>query len=323
VMGPLGRHNEAAQKQLQQAQQDLAACREAAEQAKSQPRGPGRRKDHAKHIGRAETLLQECLNKVQQCSDRLEQARQAVRGVGDDYHPFDAQTGAAVQAEEVHKRLEQRLEALQQVAQQAELPERAQQAIAKGKRWVEALVAAMAWFWGVSRVLVEELDLPEEAEQAVYEKLLPGLYWQQAAPRARTAEEKHQKAELGERLLKEAWAPAGVLSKLPQQQQEQVKRVSNEVVGLFQRSSSCVEGRNSRLSLFHHGQTRLSAAKLKALTVIHNYHSTRADGTTAAERFFGKKPRDMFNWLLQRLPDLPGSAAKRPKTAVQPTVKAG
>jgi hypothetical protein len=40
--------------------------------------------------------------------------------------------------------------------------------------------------------------------------------------------------------------------------------VSNEVVGLFARSSSCVEGRNGRLALFHHGQTRLSAGRLNA-----------------------------------------------------------
>jgi len=69
-----------------------------------------------------------------------------------------------------------------------------------------------------------------------------------------------------------------MLSRLRQEDQEAVKRVSNEVVGLFARSSSCVAGRNGRLSLFHHGQTRLSAGRLKALTVIHNYLSERADG---------------------------------------------
>ena len=59
------------------------------------------------------------------------------------------------------------------------------------------------------------------------------------------------------------------------------------------------------------------------MTVIHNYQSTRPDGTTAAERFFGKKPRDVFNWLLERLPDLPRPAAKRPQRATQPPALAG
>ena len=54
---------------------------------------------------------------------------------------------------------------------------------------------------------------------------------------------------------------------------------------------------------------------LAALTVLHNYFSRRADGTTAAERFFGQKPDDLFGWLLQRLPELPRPAQPRPRKA--------
>ncbi len=184
-------------------------------------------------------------------------------------------------------------------------------------------MGTIAWFWTVARICVEELNLSEEVERAVYERLLPGLYWQQAARRGRTAEQRQDKEVLAEELLKEAWEEGGVLSRLTAEDQERVKRVANEVVGLFARSSSCVEGRNGRLALFHHGQTRLSAGRLKALTVIHNYVTMRADGTTAAERFFGKKPRDVFRWLLERLPDLPRPAAKRPKKATPSAAKAG
>ena len=96
-----------------------------------------------------------------------------------------------------------------------------------------------------------------------------------------------------------------------------------ECAGLFSRFCSCVEGRNGRLSLHHHGQGRLSARKLKALTVVHNYGVKRADGTTAAERFFGVKHRDLFSWLLERMPDLPRPAEKRSKKAAQPSLQAG
>ena len=82
---------------------------------------------------------------------------------------------------------------------------------------------------------------------------------------------------------------------------------------MFQRSSSCVEGRNGRLSLQHHGHSRVSERRLKALTVIHNYVVKRPDGTTAAERFFGQKHEDAFSWLLERMPDLPRPAPKRPR----------
>jgi hypothetical protein len=311
LMGPLQRQKETAQKELQQAEQNAQTCRAKAEQARSQPTGPGRPTDHEGRIARSQTQVEECTRKVEECERRQEQALAAVRGLGDDFHPFDRRTGVAVEGAEIHQRLEQRLQELEQVAEQAELGGKAQEALARGKHWLAELVAAMEWFWCVARICVQELDLPEEVERAMYDRLLPGLYWQQAAKRARTAEQRRDKEELAERLLKEAWAANGALSRLTEQEQKEVKRVAHEVVGLFARSSSCVEGRNGRLALFHHGQTRLSAGRLKALTVIHNYLTERADGTTAAERFFGKKPRDLFNWLLERLPNLPRPAAKR------------
>lgn len=323
LVGPLQRQKESAVKELQQAEELAAACRAEAEQARDRPAGPGRPKDHAKHIARSAAQVEQGQQLVLACEGRYEQALEAVRGIADDYHPFDSHSGAAVTAAQTAKRLGGRFQTLTAVAAQAELAERAQEALARGQRWVEALVAAMAWFWMVTEILVEELDLPEQAERAVYEQLLPGLYWQQAAPRARTRQQRQHREQLAERLVSQAWAKGGPLGQLAVEDQEEVKRIAGEVVGLFARSSSCVEGRNGRLALFHHGQTRLSAGRLKALTVIHNYLSERSDGTTAAERFFGKKPRDLFAWLLQRLPDLPRPAAKRPNKASQTATKAG
>ena len=149
-----------------------------------------------------------------------------------------------------------------------------------------------------------------------------------AARRARTKEERERLKELAKRLLEEAWASGGALAALPESQRREMEMVVQECVGLFCRSSSCVEGRNGRLALHHHGQGKLSEKRLKVLTVVHNYLIKRADGTTAAERFFGNKPRDLFQCLLKRMPDLPKPAAKRPhakghKKAAQTAAKAG
>ena len=62
-----------------------------------------------------------------------------------------------------------------------------------------------------------------------------------------------------------------------------------------------MEGRNGQLSLKHHALHRFTLRKLQALTVLHNYLVRRADGTTAAERFYGTAPRDLFAWLLGRV----------------------
>jgi hypothetical protein len=323
LMGQLERQKTAAEKELQQAEVLGQAWRRREQEAKAGPARPGRPLDYADRIASAAALVRGWAREVKECADRQERALAAVRGLGDDYHPFDGQTGAAVEEGETAKRLGQRLLALEEVAEQAELGEKATTALARGKRWVVELAAAMAWFWGVARVCVEELGLPGAAEQEVYEKLLPGLYWEQAARLGRTAEDRQKKEELAKRLLSEAWSEGGQLRRLAQEEQEEAKRVGREVVGLFCRSSSCVEGRNGRLALFQHGQTRLSAGRLKALTVVHNYLTEREDGTTAAERFFGRRPRDLFNWLLERLPDLPRPAAKRSNTASATTAKAG
>ena len=323
LMGPLERQKESAQKELHQAQALLERCLAEESRADARPERQGCPKDYARLIASSQTQVKRCTRKVEQCEQNQEKAHQAVRGLADDYHPFDSVTGAAVEQAAMAKRLEQRMQTLEQVARQAELGGKAQESLAKGRQWVQKLVAGIAWFWTVVRVCVEERGLSQEVEQVIYEKLLPGLYGQKAARLGRTVEERQQKADLAERLLREAWAADGVLSRLTKEEQEEVRRVSKEMVGLFARSSSCVEGRNGRLALFHHGQTRLSAGRLKALTVIHNYLTERADGTTAAERFFGKKPRDLFDWLHQRLPDLPRPAAKRNPKVTQPLALVG
>lgn len=256
---------------------------------------------------------QDAAEKLEQATEQKEQMVQEVRGLGDDYHPFDRQSGRAVTARQVGERLVQHVERLEQVAQQSGQTQRAQEALAKARTWLPTLVAVVAWFWGQAHKQVEELELSEKQESVVYQSLLAGHYWEMAAGRARDASERKRLKELGEQLQKEAWQETGALASLAEDQKKEVQRVARQCAGLFQRSSSCVEGRNGRLSLHHHGQGRLGAAKLKALTAVHNYVLKRADGTTAAERFFGSKPRDAFDWLLQRMPELPRPAAKRPR----------
>jgi hypothetical protein len=264
-----------------------------------------------------ESVWQEELvrKRLEQAKEIKEKAVQQVRGVGDDYHPFDRETGQSVTAEAVGKRLTEHVDALAEVVVEAGRSEKAQAAVDKSRTWVAKLMGCVAWFWCLARTRVQDLDLSEEAEQVVYEKLLGGYYWDMAAGRARTAEERARLKEMAQGLKKEAWQEGGVLLSLPEEKRSEVQRVAEETAGLFQRSSSCVEGRNGRLSLQHHGHSRVTEKRLKALTVIHNYMVKLPNGTTAAERFFGQKHKDAFSWLLERMPDLPRPAKKRPKAA--------
>jgi hypothetical protein len=261
---------------------------------------------------REELVLQD---RLAQAQERQQQAVQQVRGVADDYHPFDRHTGRPVTAAEVGQRLNQHLAELEQVAESAHLGEKPRQALAKARPWVTTLVGCVAWFWCLVKTHVQELELSAAQECVVYESLLAGCYWSAAAGRARTSAERQRLQELAAALHQEAWQEGSALASLGEPDKQRVSTMAQACAALFQRSSSCVEGRNGRLSLQHHGHSRVSESRLRALTVIHNYLVKDDAGTTAAERFFGHKHKDLFSWLLPRLPDLPRPAQKRPRQA--------
>ena len=58
------------------------------------------------------------------------------------------------------------------------------------------------------------------------------------------------------------------------------------MVSNYQRTSSAVEERNGYLTRLHHSDRGFSKQTLKTLTIIHNFHLKRPDGTTAAQRLF-------------------------------------
>ncbi|WP_223296651.1 DUF6399 domain-containing protein [Thiorhodovibrio frisius] len=87
---------------------------------------------------------------------------------------------------------------------------------------------------------------------------------------------------------------------------------------MFQRSSSCVEGRNGFLALYQHGHHRLSPRKQEVLTALHNFAIKRPDATTAAERFFAQPHPSLFEQVLERMPWPARPAQRRPRPARQP-----
>ena len=311
----LHRHLEAARQRLQDVQETVRDWEQRYQQHQAGIRSPGRPANFEQRIGWAKQAQRHWEQQVQQRQERQEQVRESVRGLGEDYHPFDAHNGQAVSAEQMQQRLQGRFETIQRLAEQAEVSDGGREKIAKARRVLPRLVASLAWFWHSVRLLVESLELSEAAERAVYEHLLPGLYWTAAAPRARTAVERKRLRELAAGCLERAWSAGSVLCGLADDLKEVVQRVCAEGVSRFVRSSSCVEGRNGQLSLHHHGCHALSPGKLKALTVLHNYFLERADGSTAAQRFFGQRPADLFEWLLERFPEPPRPAKRRRKPA--------
>jgi hypothetical protein len=309
------RHLAAATQKLQETQEVARSWSERYQLHQAGIRSPGQPPNFEQQLAWANQAVYYWEQQVIQRQERQDQLHEAVRGLGDDYHPFDAHSGPAVSAEQLQQRLEQRFDTIERLAGEAEVSAAGREKIAKARRVLPRLVATLVWFWHSLRLLVESLELSADQERVAYERLLPGLYWAGAAERGRTAAEKQRLRGLAKGLLESAWSEESALSRLGAEEKEWVKGVCQEGVQRFVRSSSCVEGRNGQLSLHHHGSHALSPGKLKALTVLHNYFIERSDGSTAAERFFGQKPADLFRWLLERFPDPPRPAKRRRKPA--------
>ena len=241
--------------------------------------------------------------------EHQERAQKAIQGVSAAYHPYDLETGAARCAEEVSAMLEQHFTELETVATAADLAKRCLDRIQKAKRVVVDMVATISFFSLLVQAKVEALSLPPQVEQALYDQLIPAIYLHLVSEKTSDPEQRHTIQRRSEQLLIPLLKNDGPFADLEAEEKVTIESVAQECAQLFQRSSSCVEGRNGQLALRHHSLHRIGNRKLTALTTVHNYFIKRSDDTTAAERFFGVKPRDLFEYILARV-DLPGRPAQ-------------
>ena len=247
---------------------------------------------------------------VQTITDQQDRVNRAVQGITTAYHPFDLTTGQARTAAQLADILTQHMADIEAVATEAQLPERCLAKIRKAQRVVVKMVATLTFFWTMVQAKVEALALPPAVEQAVYTQLIPGIYLDLVAEKVADPQQRTALRHQSHLLLAPLRQPTGPLTSLNNPERHTLEAVALECAHLFQRSSSCVEGRNGQLALHHHALHRLSDRKLTALTTMHNYFIRRTDGTTAAQRFFGATPKDLFAWVLERV-TLPGWSAQK------------
>jgi Family of unknown function (DUF6399) len=248
------------------------------------------------------------LDKIKKYQDNVKEAKKAL---GDVYHPYDLKTGKLQPAEEINAKLESHFSTIKSAADELELSENSMKRLDKAHRVFQGMINTIIFFWAMVKQQIASLGLSTDLEAIMYDILIPGFYLQMAAKKARNAAERHRIVKLSEELLARL-DMIGEWQKLPQPICDKMKTIATDCARLFQRSSSCVEGRNGYLSLRHHSSHHLSDRKLRTLTIIHNYFIRRPDGTTAAERFFEEKPQDLFQFLLDNLA-MPSRPAKSRK----------
>ena len=170
--------------------------------------------------------------------------------------------------------------------------------IEKAERVVPTMQATIEFVARYVGQQVAQLDLTPPVSFVMHAKLIPSYSLDRVA-QTRTLSDGAPLRELAERLRVPLFEPGGALSALSPETPSQLHDKAKRLAVVFQRSSSNVEGRNGYLSLRSHQLRGLDLPrKRECFTTIHNFFLTRPDGTTAAERFFGQKPRSMFAAIL-------------------------
>ena len=273
-------------------------------------------KDHLKHVEEIHELSKRGVNagkriieiekeeklnqkKIEIAENRYKSAQEARRSITDAYHPFSLDTGGKQSLEDVKKKLKQSYATLEAIAKEADCSDKQKQKIEKSKGALDSMIAVLIFFLSFLALTIKSMGLDETSEK-LFERIVSIEYLKLCLQRAK---KKRQKEVIKKTLqkLENEMVNDSMWNQMSQIIQAAWKSKALECAHVFQRSSSCVEGRNGQLSLKFHAFRRMNEQTLTVLTVLHNFFIKRADGTTGAERFFEQKPHDLFTWLLDKV----------------------
>lgn len=301
VSGPMATKERAAHKAVTEAREQLERVQTHPHSTGDEPekRGPGRPPKDPVSREQAAQALEAARREHERLAGQREQVRASIRGIGHDYHFVDLERGVRRNGPLIASDIQEHIEQIRTVAQQEGLSQSCLERIEKAERVVPKMQATIEFVSGYVGQQVAQLDLMPPVSFAMHAKLIPSYYLDRVAE-TRTVEGGEALRELAEQLRAPLVEPGGVLSALSPEVQDHLHDEAKRLAAVFQRSSSNVEGRNGYLSLRSHQLRGLDLPrKRQCFTAIHNFFLTRPDGTTAAERFFGQKPRSMFAAILE------------------------
>jgi len=158
------------------------------------------------------------------------------------------------------------------------------------------------WHWVQQSLHLEQLDAA--LTNWLLTQLLPVVYWQLQLDKTKSPALKriYQQASHS---AHQALLHHTFTTTLTEPEFQYWQDWARLMASKFHRASSAVEGRNGYLSHRHHAARGFWANHLQVLTVIHNFDLKRSDGTTAAQRLFGRPFPDLFDWVMDQMGELP------------------
>ena len=246
--------------------------------------------------------------KHQEAVARRESVQEAKKELGQIYHPINLTTGEIQDPQTIEKGFDEQFALISKGVEEANLGCASKARIEKAKRAFSYMVEYFNVFFLLFTKTLEEMHLSPQEEEFFKTVIFPLCYlrahWKRF-PREQRRKLKPLRDKLEEQLQNHSGS---------QEFKEALIREGRELVEWFQRSSSCVEGRNGALSLLLHRFHHLNAETMRALTIVANFgvRRTGEDKTTAAERFFGSTHGNLFEHLVKtvKIPGPPQTQAR-------------
>jgi hypothetical protein len=255
-------------------------------------------------------------HEYQRLAQQRETVTRSIRAIGHAYHFVDLERGVRRNGKLIAGDIQSHLDAIRTVAQAEQLSQACVERIEKAARVVPTMQATIEFVSGYVRQQVRQLDVAPPVSYAMHAHLIPSYYLERVAATRPVTQGAPLRA-LAARLRTPLFAPDGALGACSPAEQDRLKGAAARLADVFQRSSANVEGRNGYLSLRNHQLRGLDHPRKRAcLTAVHNFFLTRPDGTTAAERFFGQKPRSLFGVVLDAV-EIPPAPLRPPRRAIE------
>jgi len=280
--------------------------------APAQP-GPGRPPQATARLAQGAQDVEAARQAPQRLAGPRAMVPQSLRAIGHAAPCVDLERGGRRHGTRLAGAIPRHVDTIRPLAPPAPLSETSRERIEHAERVVPTRQATIAGVSGYGRQPVRHLDVAPPASYAVPAQRRPSCSRERVASTRPMTEGTPLRA-LAERLRPPRGAPGGACGECSVVPQDQRHAAAAKLAEVFQRSSAQVAGRNGDLSRRHHPLRGLDHPRKRAcLTAVHHVFLTRPDGTTAAERFVGQKPRSRCAaiWASVEIPPAPLSPPRR------------
>lgn len=229
--------------------------------------------------------------------------RESIRTISLSLHPFDLERQEIQTLSDLETTLATPLEHLRTLAQTYG-GTKAIQSLERFEKQLPDIVRGIHawWLWATQALATKTSSV--DLQNWVMTTLLPWVYWLQQTDKTQQRELKARYQDAADRAAQKLLEHPITQTMMAAERQSWIDW-AKWMTGNYQRTSSAVEGRNGYLTRLHHSGRGFSQQTLKVLTIIHNFHLKRPDGTTAAQRLFDYEFPDLFDWVVEHMDALP------------------